>query len=145
MAISDIESTWSGEAAPPKGKDGCYRVLVLDDDPALRVLFGAMLDRIGCRSEICSSSVQAIELYRSGGKNAATFDCALIDLNIDEPVDGIIVGRVLRKINPRVRLVLVSGSINPRHLKTLKSQGFDAVLPKPFSLEQLRESVLPPL
>jgi CheY-like chemotaxis protein len=132
------------EAAPASAIDGRASVLVLDDDPALRELFGAMLERVGCRAKICSSSAQAIDLYRSAATAAEAFDCAIIDLNIDEKIDGITVGRVLREMDPRVRLVLVSGSVDPQKLASHKVHGFDAVLPKPFSLKQLRETVLAP-
>jgi CheY-like chemotaxis protein len=115
----------------------------LDDDPDLRELFGAMLDRIGCWAEICSSSSQAIAAYRSCGSDGAAFDCALIDLNIDEQIDGITVGQVLREIDPRVRLVLISGSVNPKQLESQKTDIFDAVLPKPFSLKELQETISP--
>jgi CheY-like chemotaxis protein len=143
MATTNIRSTCKEqEVALPTGIDGRAKVLVLDDDPALRELLGAMLDRLGCRAEICASSTQVIELFRSGGKDAAAFDCVLIDLNIGEEIDGVTVGRILREIDPRVRLVLISGSVSPRHLEAQISQGFDAVLPKPFSLRQLRETVL---
>lgn len=132
-----------GPARLPVKGDGRARVLVLDDDPDLRELFDAMLDRIGCWAEICSSSSQAIATYRSGGSDGAAFDCALIDLNIDEQIDGITVGHVFREIDPRVRLVLISGSVNPKQLETQKTDLFDAVLPKPFSLRELQEAILP--
>jgi CheY-like chemotaxis protein len=128
-------------ARPTAGAGGRAHVLVLDDDPALRELFSAMLERVGCLATICSSSAEAIKAYRSAGTGTAAFDCALIDLNIDEKADGVSVGRIMREINPMVRLVLVSGSINPKRLEAHKSLGFDAVLPKPFNLKQLRETI----
>jgi CheY-like chemotaxis protein len=122
---------------------GHATILVLDDDPALRELFGIMIERIGCRAIIFGNSAQAIDACEAAGTRAPAFDCALIDLNIDEQLDGVAVARILREINPRVRLVLVSGSINPKALEAHLQLGFDAVLPKPFSLRQLRETVLP--
>lgn len=123
---------------------GRAHVLVLDDDPALRELFSAMLERVGCLATICSSSTEALDVYRSAGVDTAAIDCALIDLHIDEKVDGVTIGRMMREINPLVRLVLVSGSINPKKLKAHKALGFDAVLPKPFNLKQLQEIVFQP-
>jgi CheY-like chemotaxis protein len=143
VTTNKISTCRRGPAALPGKGDGRARVLVLDDDPDLRELFDAMLVRIGCRAEICSSSSQAIAAYRSGGSDGADFDCALIDLNIDEQIDGITVGQVLRDIDPRVRLVLISGSVNPKQLETQKTHLFDAVLPKPFSLKELQQAILP--
>ena len=48
---------------------------------------------------------------------------------------------MMRDINPKVRLVLISGSVNPKKLASHKALGFDAVLPKPFTLKQLRETI----
>lgn len=128
-------------ALPTVGADGRAHVLVLDDDPALRELFSAMLERVGCRATICGNSAEAMNAYRSAGEGAVVFDCALIDLHIDEKADGVAIGRMMREINPEVRLVLVSGSVNPKRLEAHRSLGFDAVLPKPFNLKQLREVI----
>lgn len=122
---------------------GHANILVLDDDPALRELFGIMIECIGCRAKIFGNSTQAIKAFETAGTRTPGFDCALIDLNIDEQLDGVAVARILREINPLVRLVLVSGSINPKALQAHLNLGFDAVLPKPFNLKQLRETVLP--
>jgi CheY-like chemotaxis protein len=100
-----------------------------------------MLERIGCLATICGGSAEAIAAYRSAGEETAAFDCALIDLHIDEKSDGIDVGRMMRAINPKVRLVLVSGSVSPKKLASHKALGFDAVLPKPFTMKQLRETI----
>ena len=49
---------------------------------------------------------------------------------------------VLSKLdNPMVRLVLVSGSIDPQSLEVHLQLGFDSVLPKPFNFRQLREII----
>jgi CheY-like chemotaxis protein len=128
-------------ALPTVGAADRAHVLVLDDEPALRELFSAMLERIGCLATICGSSVEAIAAYRSAGEQTAAFDCALIDLHINEKSDGVTVGRMMRDINPKVRLVLISGSVNPKKLASHKALGFDAVLPKPFTLKQLRETI----
>jgi CheY-like chemotaxis protein len=131
------------EASPQGQADGRAHVLVLDDDPALRELFGAMLERMGCSTIICSSSVEAINAYRSAGMDTKAIDCALIDLHIDEKVDGVAIGRMLREIDPLVRLILVSGSVNPKKLAAHRALGFDTALPKPFSIKQLQDAIFP--
>jgi CheY-like chemotaxis protein len=141
MTIKSLSARSKSGAVPSAGAGSRAHVLVVDDDPVLRELFSAMLERVGCRSIICSSSAEALEAYRSAGVETAPFDCALIDLHINEKVDGVAVGRMLREINPRVRLVLVSGSVNPKNLEVHKALGFDAVLAKPFNLNQLRETI----
>lgn len=128
--------------APGNGLTGKANVLVLDDDPALRELYSILLDRIGCRANIFSNSAQAIKAYEAAGVKIPAYDCVLIDLHIDESLDGVGVARILREINPKVRLVLVSGSVDPNSLEAHLQLGFEAVLPKPFSLKQLREIVM---
>jgi CheY-like chemotaxis protein len=132
------------QAGPIVQAGGRIHVLVLDDDPALRELFSAMLEGMGCLATTCSSSKEALDVYRSAGVDTAAIDCALIDLHIDEKADGVTVGRMMREINPKVRLVLVSGSVDPKRLEAHKSLGFDAVLPKPFNMKQLRKIVSRP-
>jgi CheY-like chemotaxis protein len=144
MTQKSISARSKPGAESHAGADRRAHVLVVDDDPALRELFSAMLERVGCRSTVCSNSAEAIKAYRSAGVETAAFDCALIDLHIHEKVDGVAVGRMLREINPRVRLVLVSGSVNSKDLEAHKGLGFDAVLAKPFNLKQLQETIFQP-
>ncbi|MDJ0784851.1 MAG: response regulator [Desulfosarcinaceae bacterium] len=141
MATSKRTRSSDEAWASPAGTNGRVNVLVLDDDPALRELFGVMLERVGCRAEIYSSSAEAISAYRSARGDTTAFDCALIDLHIDEKIDGITVGRILREINPLVRLVLITGTINPNAVFAHKKLGFDAILLKPFGLDQLRKTI----
>lgn len=141
ITTKSISAPSKSGAVPAAGAGSRAHVLVIDDDPVLRELFSAMLERVGCIATICSSSAEAIKAYRSAGVETAAFDCALIDLHINEKVDGVAVGRMLREINSQVRLVLVSGSVNPKDLQAHKALGFDAVLAKPFNLKQLRETI----
>ena len=144
MTPNSMASHHTRQAGPILQAGDRTHVLVLDDDPALRELFSAMLEGMGCLATVCSSSKEALDVYRSAGVDTAALDCALIDLHIDEKADGVTVGRMMREINPKVRLVLVSGSVDPKRLEAHKSLGFDAVLPKPFNMKQLRKIVSRP-
>jgi CheY-like chemotaxis protein len=141
MTLKSTSARGNPVVLAPEGVGGRAHVLVLDDEPALRELFSAMLEQLGCLATICSNSTEAIDAYCSVGAEAVAFDCALIDLHIDEKADGVTIGRMMRKIDPKVRLILVSGSVNPERLEAHMALGFDAVLPKPFTLKQLRETI----
>ena len=117
------------EAFPTVGAAGRTHVLVLDDEPALRELFSAMLERLGCLATICSSSVEAIAAYRSAGEETVAFDCALIDLHIDEKSDGVTVGRMMREINPKAQGAwLRCGPAQTFHYETAAGDHFPRVL-----------------
>lgn len=111
------------------------RVLLLDDDPAMQRLIGAVLRRAGLRVDIVSSGAQAMEKI-----GRTDYDALLLDL-MTPTEGGVTVMRHLKKDNPKLlrRVVLVTAS--PESL--LKSVAHDAaaVVHKPFEPEQLVSTV----
>jgi DNA-binding response OmpR family regulator len=104
-------------------------VLVADDDPALRLLCRVNLEADGYQvaEADCADDVERLVSSR---------DVALVLLDIHLGADdGVAVAEKLRADHPSVRIALFSGSA--LHLPRAVRELADAVLSKPFSLEEL--------
>ena len=69
------------------------------------------------------------------------FEVVLLDLTVPGGLGGVDTLAALRAIDPTVRAVASSGYSSNRVLADPQSFGFDAVLPKPYLLSDLRAVV----
>ena len=112
------------------------RILVVEDDPAIRDLLWIMLDRRRYRVSTVSDGGAALEVAPSG------FDLVLLDLGLPG-VTGLEVCRQLRARPETARLpiVMLTGRDDPRDVRDGLAAGADDFLSKPFNVDQLMASV----
>ena len=111
------------------------RVLVVDDDLALRSLVRTALELQGARVTECASRAEADSPSVADGPR---FDVALIDLNLrDGSGEGLIAA--LRLAGRANHVVLMTGAVDPQLQDDARP---DAVLQKPFELDELDHLVL---
>ncbi len=123
----------------PKQVTSDLPVLVIDDVEMNLELARRQLDRIGVNPELCSSSVEALELAKS-----RSFSAILCDISM--PVmDGIEFAKQLRswekQDNRRVPIIAVTGSASPENRRRYLDNGMDGCLEKPVVIADL-EAVL---
>jgi two-component system C4-dicarboxylate transport response regulator DctD len=110
------------------------RILVAEDDPALRLLYALWLEGAGCDVVACSDGREAIaELERGLAPDAAVLD-------VDMPyVDGLSICRYLHARDAAIPIVIVSGieDVRPAAL----AAGAVEVLAKPCDREDLEGSL----
>jgi PAS domain S-box-containing protein len=126
----------------PSGKDpglaAPRSILVMDDEPWLRDVVGQALGQIGYRVELAKDGEEAIELFISARAQGRPFGMVLLDLTVRGGMGGREVIRVLREIDPQVRAVLMTGYNHEETFRDYVRHGFQAALPKPFSIDSLR-------
>lgn len=105
-------------------------VLVVDDEPAIRLLCRVNLEIGGYTVREAGTLAEAREQLAAG-----PIDVALLDVHIGTERSE----SLLRELNEReIPVAIVSGSAD---LSQLKNSGADAVLGKPFTLEDLESTV----
>lgn len=110
------------------------RVLVVDDDPAIRrTLVGAMDDGT-IRLDVASSAEEAIEKLEAGGAP----DLVLSDIRM-KGLDGLDLLRVIRQRTPESRVVIMTAYHDVGTAVRAMREGAADFLCKPFDLHQLRE------
>jgi PAS domain S-box-containing protein len=106
-------------------------VLVVDDEAAIREISKASLEAYNYRVILASDGIEAIDLYKRDRDKIAIVVLDMMMPNLDTPS---IIG-VLKKMNPDVKIVLMSGlATNESIVSEYELQGF---LPKPFTMTDL--------
>jgi two-component system cell cycle sensor histidine kinase/response regulator CckA len=132
------------EAAAPKEKKparaadltGTGRVLLVEDEEVVRNFAARALKRQGYKVLEASTGVEALEVME---KNKGKIDLVVSDVVMPE-MDGPTLLKELRKTNPDLKIIFVSGYPNDAFKASLGDEVF-AFLPKPFSLPQLAAKV----
>ena len=96
---------------------------------------GRLLKESGASVAIAHDGLEATERAL-----AETFDLVLMDLRMPR-MDGFEAARALRAGGCRVPLVAVSADASPAIRANALAAGFDAVLPKPFGLDDLIDAL----
>jgi nitrogen-specific signal transduction histidine kinase/CheY-like chemotaxis protein len=108
-------------------------ILVVDDEESVRVITKATLEAFGYRVLLACDGAEAVSLYAT---RKAEIAAVLTDMTM--PVmDGSATIQVLKKIDPAVRIIAVSGlTIN---VEVARACGLDAIhfIPKPYTAETL--------
>ncbi|TIV56244.1 cell cycle histidine kinase CckA, partial [Mesorhizobium sp.] len=126
-------------AAPAKPSDtakdlsGSATVLLVEDEDAVRMGGVRALTSRGYTVHEASSGVEALEVFEAlGGK----VDIVVSDVVMPE-MDGPTLLGELRKRQPDIKFVFVSGYAEDAFAKNLPADAHFGFLPKPFSLKQL--------
>jgi DNA-binding response OmpR family regulator len=109
------------------------RVLAVDDESLIRMSLAIALTREGYTVETAASGLEAMELLE---KNR--YDLVLLDLRLPD-VSGMEVLRYARRLDPTVKVLLVTASSNAPTLSEARNQGAAGVVTKPFALRHHTE------
>lgn len=115
------------------------RVLVVDDHAPTRSLIRSILDaEKGDIFEVVEAG-NGVECLKAADSNGP-FDLILLDVNLPD-VDGFEVCRGLRRVDPRVPIVFVTGKGELRDYASGRDAGGDSYLVKPIARASLRSIV----
>jgi two-component system OmpR family response regulator len=109
----------------------CGRVLVVDDDPNIRLLLTATLEFAGFEVQTAPDGATALELCA-----ARTFNLFLIDYMLPG-MDGLALARAIRGQHPELPIALITGSAHLISEADLAAAGITRLFAKPFDLDEL--------
>ncbi|MFH0968320.1 MAG: response regulator [Methanobacteriota archaeon] len=118
-----------------------YRILLLDDEPAICEITGILLRKLGYDPMITSRGEDTIEAYRGSMEEGKRFDLVILDLSIPGGIGGREVIAALRKIDPEVRALVSSGDANDPAVTQFRDYGFTGVLMKPYNKSGLDTAI----
>ena len=111
------------------------RLLLVDDEVGYLEVLSKRLTRRGYRVTTASSGTEAIRALRQW-----EFDLAVVDLKMED-MDGIEVLKVFKKMDPSLRVIMLTGHGSERAARDGISQGAFDYLIKPVGLERLIETI----
>jgi two-component system, NtrC family, C4-dicarboxylate transport response regulator DctD len=119
--------------ADTEGHAAAPRVLVVDDEPSIRLLCRVNLELEGhvvLEADSLASARAAVETSEVG--------VVLLDVHLHGERSDALIAECHDR-NPPIPVVIVSGSADAKQLAQLSHA--DAILPKPFELDQLIDTV----
>ena len=136
--------TASRKTAPPAeavAEARRARVLVMDDDDAVRGLTAKMLGMLGHSTGVALNGREALDLYRKGMKDEKPWDIVIMDLTIPGDMGGKETIGPLLQMDPAARVIVLSGYSNDDVLANFSKYGFRARLAKPFTKDDLARAI----
>ena len=125
----------------PADYQGGGKILVMDDEDAIRRMVGRTLERLGYQVTGAADGSEAIELYREAWESEEPFDAVILDLTIPGGMGGKEAIGELREINPDVKAIVSSGYSNDPVMSDFSGYGFSGAVPKPFDPEKMASTL----
>jgi CheY-like chemotaxis protein len=115
----------------PRGTGEC--ILVVDDEAAVRQITQQTLEAFGYRVLVAADGSEAIAIFATRQKEISV---VLTDMMMPE-MDGPAVIRVVKRMNPAVKVIAASG-LNAAHMVAKATEeGVRHFIPKPYTAETL--------
>lgn len=131
---------------PEKSEPGIVRatpgiirkVLVVDDEPPLREICSEILTAGGYTYSLCENGVDAVDFMK---KNGEDIDMVILDVLMPR-MNGHDTFYELRKINPSLKIIMMSGFLHKNELKGILKETNTAFIQKPFTEDQLLKKMM---
>lgn len=126
--------------AEPRGEDGLKltgRIMVVDDEEAVRNLAASVLQRLGLEVVALANGMEAIDHFTNDGQEV---DAVLLDLTMPE-LDGEETARRLQELHPDLPILLTSGYNEQATLGRFEDLKLSAFLQKPYHPRELMNLV----
>lgn len=126
-----------GGARPVRLHGGDERILIIDDEAAVRNVLALSLQHLGYRVEVAESGLEGLRAYR---ERSPRFDLVVLDMLMPQ-LSGEKVFEQLKEFDPKVRVLLISGYSSERAVNKVLEHGGLGFLQKPFTIEELSKRV----
>jgi len=130
-AVPEEEPTASGLVR------GRGRILVCDDEPAVRKITCRMLESLGYRAEGVRDGKLGVARYLREQAGGDPFRAVILDLTVPGGMGGREALEKLRAVSPGIRAIVASGYSEDPVLADPAAYGFRGALAKPYNLEKL--------
>ena len=116
---------------------GSGTILLVDDEESVRVMGTRMLERVGFEVLTAADGREALELFQERREQIVL---VLLDLTMPD-LDGEETFRELRRMAPRVRVLMSSGYTESEIAPRFAGKRLSGFLQKPYTLEALTQSL----
>ena len=113
------------------------KILIVDDDPAIRRLIWKSLQSTGILIYQTDSVEKTIAI-----NSRVSFDLFLLDISLEHENDGYHLAQLIREENPTVPIVFLSGKSDEKDMINGYEIGADHYITKPFSPALLKAQIV---
>jgi signal transduction histidine kinase/ActR/RegA family two-component response regulator len=117
------------------------RVLLMDDEPSIQRIVSHVLQRMGLEVVAVSEGATALREFSVAQHKGRPFDLVLLDLTVPGGMGGREVIDLIRKLDQKVPAIVSSGYSDDPVMANFRHYGFQAVVGKPYDVNQLAEVV----
>ena len=129
---ADAEAAPSGVTQPPRAEQG-ETVLVVDDEPTVRMLVTEVLDELGYTAIEATDSASGLQVLQSD----ARIDLLITDIGLPGGMNGRQMADAARAQRPGLKVLFITGYAETSALGSGQLATGMAVLTKPFVIETL--------
>ena len=120
---------------------GTGRVLVVDDEDAIRDLVEFTLTRLGYKVWQAATALEGVNIYREKFGAGERFDAVILDLTLPGGMGGKEALKKLIEIDPTVNAIVSSGYATDATMSRYQDFGFRGVIAKPYEAAELGKIV----
>ncbi|MFL6583533.1 MAG: response regulator [Chthoniobacterales bacterium] len=117
------------------------RVLVMDDEDAIRELTSQLLGTLGYEVTAVPDGQEAVKLYARALRSGENYQVVILDATVRGGMGGVATIERLRGMDPNVNAIICSGYSDEAALSEFLAYGFRGALPKPFTRSQLADAL----
>jgi len=132
-------------AEPPRQLNqvmsGTGRILIVDDEEAIRALVEFTLERLGYQVTQAEDALTGVEIYRQKFATGERFDAVILDLTLPGGMGGKEALKKLIEIDPTVNAIVSSGYAMDATMSRYQDFGFRGVIAKPYEAAELGKIV----
>ena len=126
---------------PNKVRFAKGKILVMDDEYAVRMVIERMLRRLGYDPTLTTHGAAAVEEFMKALGEKRAFSAVILDLTVVSGLGGIETAKQIREIDPLVPIFVSSGYADAPVMSEYRKYGFTGVIPKPFGIEELSQKL----
>jgi PAS domain S-box-containing protein len=117
------------------------RILVMDDEEAIRELTSQLLGTLGYEVTAVPDGLEAVRIYERAFRKGEHFQAVILDATVRGGMGGVATIERLRSMDPKVNAIICSGYSDEAALSEFLAYGFRGALPKPFTRSELADAL----
>ena len=117
------------------------RILVMDDEEAIRELTSQLLSTLGYEVTAVPDGLEAVRVYERALRRGEHFQAVILDATVRGGMGGVATIERLRSMDPQVNAIICSGYSDEAALSEFLAYGFRGALPKPFTRSELADAL----
>ena len=115
------------------------KILVMDDNLEVHTYLRRILPKLNCEMTSCYDGQEAVDAYRRAFDQKIPYSLIIMDLLVPGGMGGKEATALIRKIDPNAKIIVCSGYANDPIIANYQENGFDGILAKPYSIDDLKK------